>query len=639
MPDQTKLLLLCQPKTFFLALIVLFCCGCQHQKSPSIDKATTPPASARQAGDETNVGRQSNKLRAELAELLEYYDERYDPAKKMLLMEFKSPGYHSKFETGSKVHPTRDSLSYANALLQRAAHPSTDHQSSQQDRDRAQEILRTVLALQDKNLKSETRGVWPWHLEESLQEMSTPDLNWADFCGAHLAQILFASASQLPEDLQKMMRDSLRLAADQIRKRNVQPGYTNIAVLGGIVCAVAGELLDDQELLDYGRSRLQAVVEHTRQYVGFSEYNSPPYCKVVIAECERGLQVIKDQAAREAADWIRRAGWKVISESFHPPTAQWIGPQSRSSRSRLRKSTADFVATRIGREIKPHWTRSADPPRGYGVVHPIPCPDEYLTVFSRAIEKPYALKRTFIHARTIENRRIGMSWFDSEACLGSINRSSFWTQRKPVNAFWKTEDDSAIVFRVRFLHDGRDFASMGMQSVQQDNRVLLQLHTIANRGDWHRSLDRPSDGIFAARDLRLRFQVSGQSVAASQIDRTTFQLSAGNRKVVIHLTEGDFGAGQFAGSAVRWKLGRDDSGQEPTVFLDGIAYKSVNDETTKDFDFSQAIDCRWAAGFELLKVDDTPSKFNPGCESDGQTIQSDWELPGNKRIYITHRIR
>jgi hypothetical protein len=77
--------------------------------------------------------------------------------------------------------------------------------------------------------------------------------------------------------------------------------YTNIAIMGGGVCAAAGEMLGEAGLLDYGRRRLQRMVEHTAYHGGFNEYNSPTYTMVALWETERTLHLVRDPAVREAA--------------------------------------------------------------------------------------------------------------------------------------------------------------------------------------------------------------------------------------------------------------------------------------------------------------------------------------------------
>ena len=91
------------------------------------------------------------------------------------------------------------------------------------------------------------------------------------------------------------------------------------------MCAIAGEILEQHKLLDYGRTRLKKVVLLTEQLHGFGEYNSPTYGKVVIGECERILQLSKNSQVRESAEKIRVAAWRTFTESFHPGTEQWGG--------------------------------------------------------------------------------------------------------------------------------------------------------------------------------------------------------------------------------------------------------------------------------------------------------------------------
>jgi hypothetical protein len=54
--------------------------------------------------------------KARLLKALEGPDRQYDPQEKMLKKGFGSPGYHTTL-TGGTVHPTRDALGYAVALL------------------------------------------------------------------------------------------------------------------------------------------------------------------------------------------------------------------------------------------------------------------------------------------------------------------------------------------------------------------------------------------------------------------------------------------------------------------------------------------------------------------------------------------
>ena len=145
---------------------------------------------------------------------LQAVDPNYSSEHHMLGTSFHSPGYHSRVAEGAWVHPTRQSLDYAAALLAR---------NRSGDAQRAALVVRKVISLQDTDPEHLTFGIWPWLLEESLQQMSPPDWNWADFCGARLALMLRDRADQLPEDLRQAMLESLGRAAQAIQRRDVQP--------------------------------------------------------------------------------------------------------------------------------------------------------------------------------------------------------------------------------------------------------------------------------------------------------------------------------------------------------------------------------------------------------------------------------
>ena len=549
-----------------------------------------------------------------LHSFLDYYDSRYDADAHMLLVEFSSPGYHSRFESGTPVHPTRESLIYALALLQRG---------DVGDSARAAEIVRVVLTLQDVDQDSPTRGVWPWLLEEPIGEMDAPDLNWADFCGALLGQMLVEHSAQLPDDLQAEMRESLKLAARAIRERDVGPAYTNIAIIGGGVCAVCGELLGDDDLLAYGRERLQGIVAHTAEQGSFNEYNSPPYTCVALAECERTLQLIRDRETHEAAESLRRTAWEIIAGSFHAETQQWAGPHSRTSRDRLRPRTVAFLARRTGAELNVHPSMlEEDMPNRYAVVRALECPQDLAGCFHTAESTTRQLQRTFIRGTDATSTVVGITWFTEDACLGSINQTTFWTQRKPLLGYWRTEQDPAVVFRVRFLHDGRDFASMGIHTTQEGSRALSLIGPVRGQGDWHTRLDRPANGLFEATDLRLRCELRGIGVAGESLPDDRFSLSAGDRRIVIHALPG-----QFNGHNVTWEPGSD----EDHAYLDAICYQGE----LREFDFDGRLEVELGMGIELLRSDDPVAELSPSAPRRGaHDVSMTWTIGEGESLSV-----
>ena len=555
----------------------------------------------------------AEELRPSQKRLLAYFDSVYNDSEQLLRIEFASPGYHTKVPSGSWVHPTRESFYYAVALLKRGA---------ANDVQRAQKILRRLLPLQQADTASEYSGVWPWLMEEPLNEMGSVDLSWADFCGSAIAQILVEHRDQIDQDLQQDLENALRRSADRIRQRDVQPAYTNIAVLGGGVCTMAGEILDDDSLLQYGSQRLSKIEAYTKEQGGFNEYNSPPYSKVVIGECERILQLCKDQTARKAAESLRLTAWKMISEIYHAGTNQFAGPHSRTGGIRLRETTLDFLAERVGKKLSCQPTMTGDKPRGYAIVEPLPCPKEFCSPFVQKSDKPFQLRRTFILPRGKTPATVGTTWLSSDACIGSVNQSGFWTQRKPVVAYWATDKDPAVAFRVRCLNGGQDFASMGIKNSQIDNRVLCVMHSMKNRGNWHRSLDRTANGKHTTLDLRIRFELNGIGVTARQTGDREFVLSAGDYRMTLKAAKST-----FAGKEVTWEIGAADQ----KVFLDGVCHSGQEQE----FDFSKPIDCSFCVAIELHRADAEPAKSKPSIRRKLNRAIGTWRIDDTTRMDAT----
>lgn len=532
-------------------------------------------------------------------------DKSYSHERAMLGVEFRSPGYHTTVPDGAWVHPTRQSLDYAAALLARNAAG---------DADRAAAVVRKVLSLQDTDPGSRTYGIWPWLAEEPLEKMSPPDWNWADFCGARIAMMLHDDAGKLPEGLVKEMRAGLGHAAKAIVRRNVGPDYTNIAIMGGGVCAAAGEILEDKALLEYGRARLQRVVEYAARNGGFQEYNSPTYTMVALFEAERTLHLVRDEATRRAAESLRQTAWQVIAGSFHPGTQQWAGPHARSYSDYLFPSVAAYLTDQTGAEVRAHPSTGDSRRRLQEVLPHLPCPEALRERFRALPADPLEIRRTFLRRESEADSLIGTTWLAADACLGTINRGTFWTQQRPLIAYWKTGDDPAVVLRLRFLHDGRDFASMGVRIGQRGPRALATAFALAGQGDWHPGLDRPKDGTFHADDFRWRFELRGKGVGVETLADGRFALKAGERRMVVHALPG-----RFAGEDVVWETGRD----ADAAFVDAVCYRGPR----KSFDFRKPPQTLLAAGVELLRTGEPAAERGPTWLN-GQPGRAAWPALG-----------
>ena len=533
-------------------------------------------------------------------------DGRFSDEHAMLGVSWQGPDYYTRVPQGSWVHPTRESLDYALDLLRSG------------EKERAATVIQKVLALQDTDPTSETYGLWPWLLEEPLTEMAPPDWNWADFCGARLAQVLVEHPTDLPRDLIRNVRTGLGHAAASVFRRNVGPAYTNIAVMGAGVTLAVGELLGEPRFLDYGRRRLRNILEHTEHHGGFNEYNSPTYTIVTLSECERILQLVRDPSARADAESLRRMIWLSIAEHFHPGTQQWAGPHSRAYSDWLDAGITSFLSKRTGVEIRPHQgTRLRD---RFEATTPLPCPPELVNCFRSLPREETELRSTFIRRIEEDASVRGTTWMSKDACLGSISRDILWEQRRPLLGYWRTEEDPAVVLRLRFLHDGRDFSSACARNVQSGPRVLTAVGLLIGAGDVHHRLDRPADGAFHAEDFRVRYELVGNDVAGRSLGGGRFELSAGPYRAVVHTTPGRFGQ-----NGLNWEMGC----AEGRVCLDGVCYQGPR----RRFAPAELGDVVILAGMELLRGDQPTAASGPEVrESGGGMMEATWSVAGGLEL-------
>ena len=116
--------------------------------------------------------------------------ESFDSEENMIAENYRHwvGGYHTR-RTGV-THVIRSTAEYAAAVLllkQKAEY------------ERAFAALRKICDLQDKREGSDTYGLWPYYLEESLEEMLAPDYN----CRILLEKSLLVSVCVVRRNFQR----------------------------------------------------------------------------------------------------------------------------------------------------------------------------------------------------------------------------------------------------------------------------------------------------------------------------------------------------------------------------------------------------------------------------------------------------
>ncbi len=465
-----------------------------------------------------------------------------------ICVKAKSPGYHTKIADGTTVRETRRNLEYALACLD---------SGDEKLRARALKMIPALLDLQDCDPLSKTYGIWSWFIEEPLDRMSPPDWNWADFMGSLICLILTRHAGRVPASLKERLEAALGHAAKSIFRRNVDPNYTNIAIMGACVAAFAGERLNEPWLLAYARRRIEEMIRLAEFHGAFTEFNSPTYTVVAVDECERLMACVSDPQARALAEKLREIAWTTIAGHFHQPSGQWGGPHARAYSDFLTPSTAKWLSARTGAKIEADGSSLPvmEP------VKPLPCPERFLDAFRQAPSKPIMDKTRFTKRETPEESSWAAFWLNSKACLGSMNRASFWTQCHPLIGYWRGVDGKPAALRLRMLKDGRDFCAGSLRSAQSGPDILGACGLSAGTGDFHPHLDKPEDGIFKCSDLKLRLELSANGAEASRAEDGVCLLSSPGMKAAFKPA-----AALFNGKPISWTSGKE-SGK---AFVDGL---------------------------------------------------------------------
>ena len=462
----------------------------------------------------------------------------FDPAENLLRMPVFNPGYHTRLASGTLAHPIRQSQQYALDLLDTG---KPEHLA------RAVAVLRRVLALQDTNPASRTYGIWSWYAEEPLAQMSAPDFNWADFNGVTLLQVLRDHRARLPADLGAATEAAVGHAMRCIRKRDVGPSYTNIALMGAYVTLVGGEMLHQPEFRAYGRARLQRFYDYTRDNGTFEEYNSPTYTIVALEELARLQAHVADPEALRLIQALQRTAWELVAWHFHPPTRQWAGPHSRAYSSLLRSNVLAVIERGTAGRVRfgEPESRSRVSPRLALV-----CPPEF-DPFFRALPEPRTVTQTFVR----RTGTVGTTYLHPHYALGTINHGDLWNQRRALLLHFGTAARPGYL-QLRCLKNDYDFASALFHGAQREGLVLGAVSLVTDGGDTHVSLDKVKDAKIRARDLRLRFECGGPAAADARLTVAPGSATAHVRLPGLDLVL-ELAHARLGDAAGRWVVGGD----------------------------------------------------------------------------------
>ena len=441
-----------------------------------------------------------------LSDALSKMHPTFDPAQNMVKVPFRSRGYHTRIENGI-VHPNRDSIVYAVACLD-SGEPALV--------DRAEAVIRTVISHQDQAPESETYGIWSYHQEEPLEEMAPPDWNWADFIGKELLNVVIHHGDRISANCRSLVDEAIRHAAASIRRRDMGPHYTNIAIMGTYVTHLYAEIYGDDEMLRYARQRLAGFVKHTKQNGVFTEYNSPTYTLLAMTDISRMLANWRTEESLELARWLHDFVWHTMASHFHAPTRQWAGPHTRSYDNFLLPKHYTVIHLATNGEVslidESEMELASDL-----ITVPFRCPADVVPLFAEVRETTveevvtrFTARRDEMSASAGDNRVVNCAttYLGPAVSVGTFSLSHYWNQSRPIVGYWN-EPAGTCCLTVQFLHDGYDFSSALSATVQDGPVVAAAAYLATDNGDTHLNLDPIEDETIVAHDLRLRLLVTG----------------------------------------------------------------------------------------------------------------------------------
>ena len=532
-----------------------------------------------------------------LGKSLKELGERYDPNEKMITKKLTGYNYHTDAQTGV-FHEVRSSFSYAVGLLDFGG---------EENIKRGFDIIEKVISLQDTNSLSKTCGIWPYYQEEPLStKKSPPDFNWADFNSVSLLDAVMGHEAVVPDKLKPIIKKSLILAARSIEKRNVRPGYTNIAIMGTYVTFMTSHLFDIPDMQEYAKSRLDNFYNYTIERGGFTEYNSPTYTIVALDELERMKRHIIAPDATRMIDSLYNIGWGMVARHYHKPSGQWTGPHSRSYRTLVNTSFYGILKQASNGEIDLGYENQRSDVK---IKHHMP-----LYLFHYFLSPEYPRIETDVFAFE-EPKILGTSYLTNTYALATANRSSLWNQRRPMTAYWGNIQKPHYL-QVRFLHDFYDFSSANFYSQQKKNSILAAINFITKGGDKHISIDRLKDGKFKAKDLRLRFELGNyanlKNLTIPKVNSKSFGFTLDSIRFNLQLYQAVFG--KYKGY---WKTG----GDEKNSWIDYVVYTGEEIE----FDLNNINEAILGFTFTMGKLDEKTPTENPKVSVKSSIMNAKWK--------------
>lgn len=481
-------------------------------------------------------------MKANLSGLLDKMERQYDLNKSMIYenrsewQPEQGGGYHSRHS--GIVHLTRETADFISLVYLLEDHSRMPL---------AEKSILALLKIQDMDERSKTYGLWSYLLEENLQQMLTPDFNWANFISNQLAYVLKKRSHYLSEELKQKLIISLIAAAECTKRRNVAADYTNISFMSVVTLACAGEMGHMPQLLSDAKIRLKKAYSYNQFSGNFSEFNSPVYTLVAIEELTRLTFLVDDADCRRWAGELLFLAWETTLKHYDRRRYQLCPPHSRAY--------SDFIANKDLEAMIYVATdgKFGDPGDGMSTFFKLPLklPAE-LEHYLFNPQKTCFMQDIFYRKNTIRDVAEEMviipdvdcpdlkaySYISERYSMGTFEKTDLWAQRRTNMVYWG-EADVPKAIRLRCIATDSDYCSGMAYSAMYKNGILSTTGFALDHGAFHYLLDKDKGGIIKTQKLFFCFEINAKDVKVQQ-NGNTFKVYDSETSIFIHIIKAVF---------------------------------------------------------------------------------------------------
>jgi hypothetical protein len=187
------------------------------------------------------------------------------------------------------------------------------------------------------------------------------------------------------------------------------------------------------------------------------------------------------------------------------------------------------------------------------------CPEKYRSYFTEPCGER-------IIDQTFAPGRMAYTYMCDEYTVGSLHHEIAWNQHRNVLGYFGTKA-SPVAFNLKCLHDGWDYCSAIMSTIQDKGRTLTGFSFATAGGDTHCVLDMIKDATISAEDLRVRWQLEGalDRLDVEQTGENTFRVIDRPTGLTLNIA---YPYAVFGQNVIRYEIVR----EEKKIGIDAVLY-------------------------------------------------------------------